>query len=108
MGLHLGHHWDYDSGVHPAPTHHPPLRLSLLCLPTGSPWTGRPGFEQFLSSSGLLLLPNLPVPQLLTGKQLGETEAGRHQTCPRLLLATELETEARSPGSCVHLRSKLI
>lgn len=89
----------------------PPLGLSLLCCPAGSPWTRRPGLERCLSSAGLLLLPNLPVPQLPTGKQPllpGETEAGRHQTCPRLLFVTELEREARSPGSCVHLHPKLI
>jgi len=109
--LRLGHHRDDASGVHPAPPHHPPLGLWPLCRPAASPRTGHPGFQLCLSPAGLRGLPNPPVPRLPTGKQpllSGETEARRHQARPRLLVVTEPEKEARSPGSCLHLHPKLI
>lgn len=108
MGLHMGDPREMALGSHQPPIHRPPLGVSLLCHPTGSPWSSPLALGFSLSSH---LLPNLPVPQLLMDKQplqAGETEAGRNQTRPRLLFPTKLAREARSPGSCAHFHPKLI
>lgn len=73
MRLHLGHHQDDASGVHGACTHRPHRSGCAACRepPNQLPW---------LWAVPFILLPNLPVPQILRGKQPllpGETEAGR-------------------------------
>lgn len=73
----------------------------LLCCPAGSPWSS---IQRCLSSTGILPLPNEPVPQLPMDKQPlqpGETEAGRHQACPRLLFTTGVPAP-------VHLHPELL
>lgn len=109
MGLHMGNQQDDGSGVPPAPHPSPTARALAAVPPHREPVEQPPWLRDSNLSS--LLLPNLPVPQLPTDKQpllLGETEAERHQTCPRLLFLTKLVREARSPSSCAHFHPKLI